>query len=180
MEALVRRAVPEDAEAIAALQIRSWQIEYRGQLPDKCLDQLGRQLSQRSEVWQAHISTPPTSKNEIWVVDTETRVDAFAAIGPAREADPNITGELDAIYVDPDRWRQGLGRALFTHATGRLKALGYSTAILWVLESNARARRFYEIAGWSADGGSKLESRTGFELREVSYRILFHREKEGE
>jgi GNAT superfamily N-acetyltransferase len=178
MEALVRRAVPEDAEAIAALHIRSWQIAYRGQLPDQYLDQLGEQLSRRGEFWRTHISNPPTSKNEIWVVDTETRVDAFAAIGPAREADPNVTGELYAIYVDPDRWGQGLGRALFTHATGRLKSHGYSTAILWVLASNIRARRFYEIAGWSVDGGSKLESQAGFELRELSYRILFRRQNE--
>jgi len=178
MEALVRRAVPEDADAIAALHIRSWQVAYRGQLPDQYLDKLGEQLTQRSEFWRAHISTPPTSKNEIWVVGTEPRVDAFAAIGPARDADPNVAGELYAIYVTPDRWGQGLGRTLFTHATGRLKSFGYSTAILWVLASNARARRFYEIAGWSLDGGSKLESRPGFELRELSYRILFHRQNE--
>jgi GNAT superfamily N-acetyltransferase len=178
MEALVRRAVPEDAEAIAALHIRSWQVAYRGQLPDKYLDQLGEQLTQCSEFWRAHISTPPTSRNEVWAVGTETQMDAFAAIGPAREADPNVTGEFYAIYVDPSRWGQGLGRTLFTHATGRLRTLGYSTAILWVLASNIRARRFYEIAGWSADGGSKLESRPGFELREVRYRILFRRQNE--
>jgi ribosomal protein S18 acetylase RimI-like enzyme len=178
MEALVRRAVPEDAEAIAALHIRSWQFAYRGQLPDQYLDQLGEQRGQRSELWRTHISTPPTSKNEVWVVGTETRVDAFAAIGPAREADPNVTGELYAIYVDPNCWGHGLGRTLFTHATGRLRALEYATAILWVLASNIRARRFYEIAGWSVDGGTKLENRPGFELREVSYRILFRRPNE--
>jgi GNAT superfamily N-acetyltransferase len=178
MEALVRRAVPEDAEAIAALHIRSWQIAYRGQLPDQYLDQLGEELSQRSEFWRTHVSTPPTRKNEVWVVDTEKRVDAFAAFGPARDADPNVTGELYAIYVDPDHWGQGLGRALFTHATDRLRSLGYATAILWVLASNAGARRFYEIAGWSLDGGSKLESLAGFERQELSYRIAFRRQNE--
>src|SRR5580704_2045124 len=116
MEALIRRAVPEDAQAIAALHIRTRQIAYRGQLPDHYLDHLDQQLNHRIEFWQTEISTPPTSKNEIWVVDTETRVDAFVAIGPAREADPNFTGELYAIYVDPDRWGQDLGRTLFTHA----------------------------------------------------------------
>ncbi len=178
MEALVRRAVPEDAEAIAALHIRSWQFAYRGQLPDQYLDKLGEQRGQRSEFWRAHISTPPTSKNEVWVVGTDRQVDAFAAIGPAREANPNVTGELYAIYVDPDRWGQGIGRTLCTHATGRLKSLEYSTAILWVLASNARARRFYEIAGWSLDSGTKLDSMPGVELREVSYRILFRRQNE--
>ena len=43
------------------------------------------------------------------MVGTDRQVDAFAAIGPAREANPNVTGELYAIYVDPDCWGQGLG-----------------------------------------------------------------------
>jgi hypothetical protein len=40
-----------------------------------------------------------------------------------------------------------------------------------VLEINARARRFYEIAGWWADGTTKTEQRSGVELREVRYRV---------
>jgi hypothetical protein len=39
-----------------------------------------------------------------------------------------------------------------------------------VLETNARARRFYEIAGWMADGGTKVEHRGEVELREIRYR----------
>jgi ribosomal protein S18 acetylase RimI-like enzyme len=75
--------------------------------------------------------------------------------------------------------RIGLGRALFTRATQRLVAMGFSSAILWVLVSNAQARRFYEIGGWTCDGGTKLDVRSeGIELKEVSYRIDLRRKHE--
>jgi ribosomal protein S18 acetylase RimI-like enzyme len=178
---LARQAVPQDAELIAALHIRSWQTAYRGQIPDRYLDRLGQELESRIASWRTHISTQRTDKTEIWVVDNERQVDGFVAIGPGRRADPNVTGELYAIYFNPSRWGQGLGRTLFTCATGRLASLGYSTAILWVLESNTRARRFYEIAGWAVDGGTKQENRPdGVELREVSYRIRLRQQNEEE
>ncbi|WP_430787700.1 hypothetical protein [Actinoplanes sp. G11-F43] len=46
----------------------------------------------------------------------------------------------------------------------------HPAAILWVLESNARARRFYEAAGWVPDGAVKVDSSRGFPMREVRCR----------
>ena len=37
-------------------------------------------------------------------------------------------------------------------ALGRLGEGGFDQVTLWVLDSNARARRFYEAGGWRADG----------------------------
>ena len=179
MDTLVRQALPEDAESIAALHIRSWQIAYRGQLPDRYLDRLDEELELRIESWRAQISSSLADHHEIWVIGAGSAIHGFAALGPAREANSSITGELYAIYLNPDHWGQGIGRTLFTHTTERLGALGYSAAILWVLESNLRARRFYEIAGWAFDGGTQRESRRdGVELREVRYRISLRPENE--
>jgi GNAT superfamily N-acetyltransferase len=170
----VRRAQPGDAPAIATVHIRTWQSAYRGLLPDDYLDGLSQEFPQRSEMWQKEISTPRSPRHEVWLAGIDQQVDGFVALGPARDADPNATAEIYAIYVRPDRWGQGVGRSLFSHAKGRLASFGYSGAILWVLESNRRARRFYEIAGWTADGGTKLEiCPNGMELHEVRYRINF-------
>jgi hypothetical protein len=38
-------------------------------------------------------------------------------------------------------------------------------AYLWVVEANARARRFYEREGWSADGAMRASSFGSTELR---------------
>lgn len=179
MNPLVRLAKPDDAETIAAVHIRGWQSAYRGQLPDDYLEGLSQATEERSAFWRKEISTPRSNRNETWVSDWQSQVEGFAAIGPAGSAEVNTTGEVYAIDVNPICWGQGLGRALFAHVTNRLAALKYSTAILWVLESNKRARRFYEVAGWAADGGTKLETiPDGIQLQEVSYSIRFHRKNE--
>ena len=42
-------------------------------------------------------------------------------------------------------------------AEAAMAELGFGSAMLWVLEDNARARAFYEAAGWRPDGGRQLE-----------------------
>jgi len=167
-----------DAEAIAALHIKTWQSAYRGQLPGRFLDGLNRELDSRANFWRTHISTQPSARHEIWTAEVDGHLKGFAALGPARRDDEAGSGELYALYVDPLHWRQGVGGLLLTQAVQRL-AREYPNAVLWVLESNLRARRFYERAGWAGDGGTKIESLPdGTELREVRYRLSCTQEKE--
>ncbi|HEY5275248.1 MAG TPA: GNAT family N-acetyltransferase, partial [Coriobacteriia bacterium] len=79
-------------------------------------------------------------------------------------------GEVRALYVAPDRWRSGAGSALMAKAERLLTDAGFTEAFLWVLEDNARGRRFYEAAGWDADGRTKTAVIGGRELVEVRYR----------
>ena len=62
-----------------------------------------------------------------------------------------------SIYVQPDVYRRGYGRALFTFAVNRLRENGYSKIYLWVLEENRRARSFYEAMGYVCQGESASE-----------------------
>jgi hypothetical protein len=41
--------------------------------------------------------------------------------------------------------------------------------VLWVEASNERARRFYEIEGWSFDGSERTETVRGATVGEVRY-----------
>ncbi len=65
-------------------------------------------------------------------------------------------GWLDGLYVDPAHWgggaAAGLHDAVLEHARGE----GRASVRLWVLEENARARRFYERRGWRLDGTSRV------------------------
>ena len=178
MRTSVRRAIETDAEAIAKLHITTWQIAYRGLFPDRFLDGLATELADRTAFWRTHISTQPFGRHEIWAADFEGDLQGFSALGPPRAGDEAGSGEVYALYVDPLHWNQGVGRSLLTHATERLSR-DYSSAILWALASNVRARRFYERAGWALDGGTKLENLPdGTELSEVRYRVSCTRVKE--
>ncbi len=101
------------------------------------------------------------------VAEAEGAVVGFAAVG--RTNDGEGDGELFALYVHPDHWDEGVGRALIEAGEERLRELGHRRAHLWVLDDNPRARRFYELAGWSADGTERVVELFGITLPEVRY-----------
>jgi GNAT superfamily N-acetyltransferase len=96
---------------------------------------------------------------------------AFASCGESREAAGE--GELYAIYAIPEVWGDGPGPALLAAALDALRAGGFATASLWVLEDNPRARRFYEREGWTPDGRRREEEVLGVPINEVGYFIAF-------
>lgn len=166
-DAAIRLATLADAEAIAHVHVRTWQTAYRGLVPDDYLD--GLSVEQRSEVWRGMLADPQPNE-PVWVAERRGQVTAFAGAGPSRDEDAHErTGELYAIYVLAEHQDVGVGRELMHVATSWL-ADRFDAATLWVLDSNARTRRFYERLGWSADGATKEEERGSFILREARYR----------
>ncbi len=65
------------------------------------------------------------------------------------ELTPSV-GLLADLVVDPGRRRQGIGRRLVLRGLRALRALGYSTAQLWVTEGNFPARTLYDRLGFRA------------------------------
>ena len=168
-EPTIRRATRADAAAIAAVHVDGWRWGYRGQLPDAVLDALGSTLERRATFWRDETARQDVA---VWVVEVDERVVGFASFGAARDADAEPgTGELYLIYLSEMAAGRGIGRALHEHVLAELRRRGHRRAVLWTLETNARARRFYETAGWRLEGARKTESRPGYELREVRYRI---------
>lgn len=164
----IREAGPKDAEAIAGVHVRAWQAAYRGQLTDDYLD--GLTVDERLEQHRRTLEEPRPDWRT-WVAEDEGAVLGFAVTGPSEDADADErTGELYAIYLEPDRLGTGLGRGLFEHAIEDLRSRGFHTATLWVLETNELARRFYEVAGWKPDG-TVTNERVDCEMRPtVRYR----------
>ncbi|HEX6779225.1 MAG TPA: GNAT family N-acetyltransferase [Ktedonobacterales bacterium] len=167
----IRQATLDDAEALARLHVRSWQWAYRGQLPDEFLDRMPATMDRRIEARRAQlIALPPDHR--WWVAEQAGQMVGFAVTEPSRDVDaPPSTGEISLIYLEQEAAGKGIGRQLFAHAVEDLRRRGYAQAILWVLETNARAHRFYEAAGWRPDGASKTEEWSGVTLREVRYAI---------
>ncbi|KAH8702143.1 acyl-CoA N-acyltransferase [Talaromyces proteolyticus] len=98
----------------------------------------------------------------------------FAMFGPSRDADAEDDqrhiGEVDAVYLRREWTSKGLGRLLMNAVVTGLAQFGYEEATLWVLDTNARARRFYEGVGWAADGSVKEDSIRGrFTICELRY-----------
>ena len=162
----VRRAIPRDADAIAHVHVTSWRAAYRGLVHDDYLDDLSER--ERAAGWRRGIEEGP---GRALIAEEAGRVVGFVALGPIRDGapDPGI-GEIYAIYVLPERWGNGIGGDLFAGATEELRESGFSTGVLYVLQGNDRARRFYEKAGWTTDEIVTTEHIDCLDLPVVCYR----------
>ena len=167
---VVRDATVDDASGIAHVHTRTWQIAYDHVFPTNRL--AGIVEEHRAEQRREWLADPQRRSHTV-VVDEDDAVVGFADFGPSQdpEAYPEHVAELYAIYVLPEAWGRGIGRALMAEVLTRLRSEGYSEAILWVIEDNPRTRRYYELAGWQFDGGEKEDAVLDIPVRQVRYRI---------
>lgn len=171
---VIRAARATDATQIALVHVRSWQGAYRGLLPQAYLD--GLDPAQRVGLWERVLAGvgagAGAGRAGVMVADADGALRGFAGFSPSRDddADQDRVGEITAIYLLPGAWGTGTGGRLMGAALGCLVQAGFSEATLWVLDTNARARRFYEAGGWFADGAEMLDESRGFPIAEVRYR----------
>ncbi len=177
----VRSPVPGDATAMAHVHVLAWRVGYRGIVPAAHLASLDPVA--RAEAWQELLARaeagdgqpvgPGTSISIPVVADLDGRLVGIASYGPYRSAGgtkPAALSELWMLNVHPEAWGTGVARALIDHVEERLRVdRPEPTAALWVLERNARGRRFYEKAGWAPDGATITETIGGADLVEVRY-----------
>ena len=170
---LVRRASRGDLLAVAQVHVLTWQTCYRGLMPDAFLD--GLSVSEREASWQKFLEQP---QRVLLVCRAERKTVGFASFGMTRDSDrdPASVGELYAIYVVPEFWGRGCGRALWQRARKDLLRAGFSEVTLWVLEANARAREFYQRQGFHRDPAASKEAHvSGVKLPEVRYSLRLRR-----
>ena len=154
-EILIRPAQVGDADAIARVLVDGWRAGYRGLVPDEVLARLD--IEERAARWRELI--PDTT---VLVAELDGELAGVVSLAiPARELDDAAVGEITVLYVAPERWRQGLGRALVDAAGAELRDAGCDVAVLWVFEANERARAFYGALGFEPDGARRPEAGTG-------------------
>ena len=163
----VRLATAEDAEPIAGVHVRSWQIAYRGLIPDETIDNLD--VVERAARWRSIFDQ---SGQDVFVAVEGGRIRGFCSLQLSRDKEHlnQSVGELSAIYVDPAHWRKGLGRALCLAAVARARLRGFDDLVLWVLEENHDARSFYEEMGFVREKvGFTRGFGGGVELSQIRY-----------
>jgi GNAT superfamily N-acetyltransferase len=160
----VREAILDDAAGIARVHTDSWQTSYRGILPDTVLDRIdvGQRVESRRKILRDR------SVFQLVAYDvTHGDIVGFCDAGPSRRHVP-YAGEVYAIYLAHRAKRHGLGQDMWERVQAWLAASDMRSMIVWVLENNHHARRFYEAMGGRA--GSRLQSRVGgYPVVELSY-----------
>jgi GNAT superfamily N-acetyltransferase len=134
----LRLARPEEHEELEDLQRRaSLELpEYRDQL-----------LANPDAI---HLPPRQIANGQVIVAELDGEIAGFAAV---------VSGDLDGLFVEPELWGQGIGRALADAATREARQRGLALKVI----ANPRARRFYEHCGFSVEG--EVETRFGPGLR---------------
>jgi ribosomal protein S18 acetylase RimI-like enzyme len=137
----IRRAEPQDADAIADVHHESWKGAYTGIIPYRAL---GQMIARRGcEWWERAIRR---SANVI-VIDAGGTIAGYATLGRNRARQLPHQGEIYELYLRPEWQGVGLGRRLFRAARAHLSELGLSGMVVWALEENRGALDFYAGEG---------------------------------
>ncbi|MEU1191185.1 GNAT family N-acetyltransferase [Streptomyces sp. NPDC005859] len=156
-----------DVERVSEIRVRGWQAAYRGLLPRSYLDALS--ATEDAEHRRNRFGQGGADVVNL-VAERAGRVVGWAAHGGYRDGEVRTPdAELYALYVDTEHIGTGVGRVLLQESAREADALGRSRVYLWVLAGNAPARRFYESAGFHADGAEEPFEVEGVAVPEVRY-----------
>ncbi|SHM43048.1 GNAT family N-acetyltransferase [Cryptosporangium aurantiacum] len=182
VDAFVRPARPDDAVAVARLQLATWRIAYAQVIPATVLDAL--EEDEVAAQWHSAIVEPPTPRHRLLVAYEGAEIVGFAAIGPASGEDlvgpgyaseaPTAAGEWDAtallvntLLVEPRWGRRGHGSRLLAAVADLARQQGFTRAVAWVLEADQATRSLLESTGWAPDGVGRVLDMDGTEVAEI-------------
>jgi GNAT superfamily N-acetyltransferase len=94
----------------------------------------------------------------VFVAESEHAIRGFAAILPREDGD----SELDGLFVEPDAWRQGIGRALVEHCCSVARSKGATS--LHVI-GNPQAEHFYTSCGFRNLGAQQTRFGVGLLMK---------------
>ena len=161
----IRAATPADATAVGRIHVESWREAYRGLLSDNLLDSVSAVV--RAAMWRGALESDRPILLFVAQQPSGSLV-GFAGGGSSRAASLPHDAEIYAIYVLREAQGLGCGRRLMAALADALRARGFRSLCLWVLEENAGARRFYERLG-GVVVGAKTGTDDDPEVREVAY-----------
>ena len=163
---MIRRAGLADAETVARIHVESWNVAYRGIMPDDVI--ASTDLAYRTIFWNERIAD---REWPVFLLEDNDRAVAFCQMIPTKDPDddPKRVGHITSLHVLPELRGHGYGLVLMDHVRNELRRRKFTELTLWVLERNQKARAFYERCGFREDGGKRTYSHTN--VPEVRYRV---------
>lgn len=166
----IRRATSADAGTVGRIHVESWNVAYRGIMPDDVITRTD--LAYRTAFWAVRIAD---EEWPVYLIEEQGEAVAFCQMIPTKDSDDDAArvGHITSLHVLPQLRGRGYGRMLIDHVCAEFERRGFAEVTLWVLEENRDARRFYEKHGFVLDGITRKYPRTN--VPEVRYRIRLAR-----
>lgn len=136
MQIKIRKATPNDARDIKSIHYHTYQVCYRGYLPDDFLDNM------HFDEATIERTADRIKKIEYYVAEFNNRIVGFSALDYPKEK----TVEIQMLYVHPDFQKQGAGSALMNKICNLKKEEGYKKLVAWTIKDGP-AVGFYQKRG---------------------------------
>ena len=160
----LRPALPPDAPAIARLHAESWRRTYRGAFSDAYLD--GPVFEERATLWDQRMATPRDDQYVMLATEGDQLLGFACTFG---NEDPTWGALLDNLHTAEGFEGRGIGRRLLATSARWAEQHHPGGFYLWVLDDNARARRFYEHLGATNEGPQPIATPDGGEVTQLRY-----------
>lgn len=157
MEYIIRKCTAEDADGRGMVHYQSWKETYSGLMPTQCLNKL--RLDNLIERAREH------TDNTLVAVVGEKVVGFSCYMQNSREfVSVKPSSEIVALYVLKEYQGCGIGKALINAVKDELTE---KNILLFVLNGNQQAIKFYEHIGFSFTGRSISQEVCGGTLEEL-------------
>ncbi|MFC7155896.1 GNAT family N-acetyltransferase [Halomarina halobia] len=133
----VRPATPDDVPGIRRIARRGWEAAYGDFLADETVE---RALAE----WYAPAFVRDAVERDGTIYRVAVADGEVVGYATGRVDD---VGRLTSLYVDPDRWGEGIGTRLLEAVFDRLRERGVGRLEVRVLAVNEVGRAFYESRG---------------------------------
>ncbi|MCL2427110.1 MAG: GNAT family N-acetyltransferase [Oscillospiraceae bacterium] len=153
MSIIIRKVQIDDVYDYAITHINCWKDAYKGIISDEHISNMYAQLEERVE--RCRHSIENLDGFEYYCAINDDDMIGRLIFSKCRDEDKLDAGEIGAIYLIAEHWDKGYGKQMLEFALSELSKAGYEEIVIWVLEANKRARRFYEKHGFVQDGTTK-------------------------
>jgi len=141
---MIRKATPNDAEAIARVHVDSCRETYSDLVPAEVLAWM-TDYESRLKMWN-HVLAGENFSSLV-ALDEAEKIVGFVNGGKANTESPEgYDAEVYTLYMLRCQHGKGLGRKLMAAVASNLHEKGFKALCLWVLPSNP-SRLFYEQLG---------------------------------
>ena len=147
-EVIVRRAIASEQKQLEALQWRA------------SLNNPGDRDALLAHPDAIELPLEQIKDGGVFVAEVAGSVMGFAAILPREDGD----FDLDALFVEPSAWRQGIGRALVQHCAAAARDADAES--LHVV-GNPHAEGFYSACGFDTLGTKQMRFGVGLLMKMV-------------
>ena len=156
MSLKVLKANQQDAALIADIHVKGWEEAYKTLLNHPEFN--APDVEKRTSQWEGWLS-----ENSVLLAYSGDQAVGFVSFGRLKTPPPGsspirplYSSEIYGLYVLPEFFKQGIGRALMSEAAKALIEDKHQSLCLWCIEKNKPALEFYKVLGGERCGKKNI------------------------